>query len=142
MPTMAQIGFRFTINPKKYNVMKTLITTLAVTLFVLCSCSKDDADVIINNDPIIGIWGMADKPSKTAKNIKVKNEWIFNDANLGRYHQYHNEEIVIISDFRWSSEEEVYSISYPGLENRTDESVMLVEEQLVLIDGKVLAERE
>ncbi len=121
--------------------MKTLITTLAITLFVLSSCSKDEAEVI-NNDPIIGIWGMADKPSKTAKNIKVKNEWIFNDAYLGRYHQYHNEEIVVITDFRWTSNEDVYIITYPGLDNRSEESVVLVDKQLVYIDGKVLAERE
>lgn len=119
--------------------MKKLFPLLAFILIVsFTSCSSIEE----NNDPIIGIWGMEDKPSKTAKNIKVRNEWIFNDAYLGRYHQYHNEEIVVLTDFRWVAEDDSYLIMYPGLEGNPEITVVMKDGQLIDQEGKIIANRE
>ncbi len=119
--------------------MKNLIPIIAIIgLVLVSSCSTIEE----NNDPIIGIWVNAEKSQEAAKDDTIRNEWIFNDAYLGRYHQYNNEEIVVISDFRWSSEDDIYTITYPGLEDRSDDKVALNNGQLIYVDGKVLAERE
>lgn len=105
-----------------------------------------------NNDPIIGIWSNTQLNANTDTNKgategAAKNEWIFNDVYLGRYHSYDsNGSLVIITDFQWDEEDGVYTISYPGLENRTDDIVSMKEldTRNVLEDssGKILAIRE
>ncbi len=119
--------------------MKKLFPLLAFIVIVsFTSCSKIEE----NNDPIIGIWGMTEQPSKTAKNIKIRNEWIFNDAYLGRYHQYHNEEIVVLTDFKWVAEEDSYILVYPGMDGNPEVTVVMIDGQLIDQEGKILAQRE
>ena len=75
-----------------------------------------------NNDPIIGIWSKT-VISDTGNQLS-KREWTFNDAYLGRYHDYTYNNIVFITDFQWSVENGVYTISYPGTD-MPDEIVTL-----------------
>lgn len=113
-------------------------TVLCATLLFF-SCSKAP----INNDPVIGIWtntAEADVSGKT--DIQTEYEWIFNDAYLGRHHQYEGSTITVETDFRWEKEEGVYTISYPGTDF-PDDTVELINSTLQSTDdGDVLATRE
>ncbi len=107
-------------------------------ILVVSNCTKIEE----NNDPVIGIWSNDIQESISAKTEFVRNEWIFNDAYLGRFHQYRNQKLEIISDFKWSKEGDTYIISYPGLKDRNVENALLVGDELKLIDGEMLATRE
>lgn len=123
--------------------MKKLFSFLAIIgIIVVSNCTQ----IPENNDPVIGIWV---DPFSTASSIGNKNltreEWIFNDAFLGRYHRYENKVLTIKTDFKWSNEDGTYTISYPGtelpeqhavLENAQDPS------QLKDEYGNVIAVRE
>ncbi len=74
--------------------------------FTFFSCSE----IPENNDPIIGVWSK----NSSSQTGYSKEEWIFNDAYLGRYHNYTNNNIVFLTDFRWTVEADTYTISYPG----------------------------
>lgn len=123
--------------------MKKLFSLLAIIGIILASnCSR----IPENNDPVIGIWtNLEVTTSQSAKNT-IKKEWIFNDAYLGRYHTYNNNKIEVITDFSWKKEDEMYIISYPGLENKTNDMVKLKEVDgssfLQDTSGKTLAIRE
>lgn len=105
------------------------------------SCSE----IPENDDPVIGVWAQLQAPKETSAKRMDREEWIFNDAYLGRYHVYQGEEIVVSSDFQWKSEAGVYTISYPGLSKAPDQ-VTIKESagNTLLIDlkGQVLAYRE
>ncbi len=124
--------------------MKKLFSFLAIVAIIsLSNCSRIEE----NNDPIIGIWSnlsIATATSKTGKQT-VRQEWIFNDAYLGRYHTIENGSITIKTDFNWKQESGFYTISYPGLE-RADDIVSLKaaddETMLEHKDGYTLAKRE
>lgn len=79
---------------------------------VMASCSI----IQENNDPVIGIW------SKTANTQvqKLKKEWIFNDAYLGRYHVYSGNNVTFLTDFKWKLKGDTYIISYPGTDMYND----------------------
>ncbi|QLG45324.1 hypothetical protein [Costertonia aggregata] len=100
--------------------MKTVTFILAiVTLFM--SCSK----IEVNNDPIIGIWHNQVINETNKNNLAVdKEEWIFNDVYLGRFHGITDNKVTFSTDFKWTVKNGVYTISYPG----TD----LPEEQVTL----------
>ncbi|PHQ59019.1 MAG: hypothetical protein COC08_09330 [Maribacter sp.] len=113
-----------------------------VAIISLSNCSRINE----NNDPIIGIWSnLSVTTASTAKNRTVRQEWIFNDAYLGRYHTIENGSITIKTDFSWKQEDGLYTISYPGLE-RADDIVSLKaaddETMLEHRDGYTLAKRE
>ncbi|MFK5974319.1 MAG: hypothetical protein QM485_13690 [Flavobacteriaceae bacterium] len=113
-----------------------------VAIISLSNCSRINE----NNDPIIGIWSnLSATTTSTAKNRTVRQEWIFNDAYLGRYHTIENGSITIKTDFSWKQEDGLYTISYPGLE-RADDIVSLKaaddETMLEHRDGYTLAKRE
>lgn len=101
-----------------------------------------------NNDPVIGIWShiSTDGDGKIQKQeILIKQEWIFNDAYLGRYHTYNNKELTVVSDFKWSFKDDTYVISYPGLDREEDVVQMEVTESGTILtdsEGHVLAVRE
>ncbi len=124
--------------------MKKLFSFLAIIGIILVSnCSK----IPENNDPVIGIWSdlQLNASSETNKQT-TKKEWIFNDVYLGRHHSYNNGAIDVLTDFKWSEEDGLYTISYPGLENKTDDIVSMkkLDTGTVLQDanGNILAVRE
>lgn len=80
-----------------------------------------------------------------SQQVSTKEEWIFNDANLGRYHLYHDNEVVFLTDFQWEQSEGMYTISYPGTDMPEQNARMVtIEMQEVLQDvqGDVLAFRQ
>jgi len=98
---------------------------------MLTSCSKIES----NNDPVIGIWYNSVKTATNVNKMVVdKEEWIFNDVYLGRFHVYNDGEITFLTDFKWSLEGDVYTISYPAADfeeeyvkiNKTEEGMYLV----------------
>ncbi|MGI9548330.1 MAG: hypothetical protein ACR2MM_13880 [Flavobacteriaceae bacterium] len=119
--------------------MKKLLCLLAIISIVSASnCSR----IPENNDPIIGIWS---KVELSTENDAVRQEWIFNDVYLGRYHSYNNNTLEVKTDFSWSEDKGVYTISYPGTEMPEDVVSMKVEQSIEFLEdqqGKVLAERE
>lgn len=75
------------------------------------SCSKPS----VIDDPVIGIWHNHVKTATNTHKLMVdQEEWIFNDAQLGRYHGYRNGKIVFLTDFGWKVREGVYTVTYPG----------------------------
>ena len=125
--------------------MKKLLSFLAIVGILLASnCTR----ITENNDPVIGIWshvssdggGIAQK-----QDITIKQEWIFNDAYLGRYHTYHNNNLTVISDFKWVHKDSTYVISYPGLDKEEDIVLMTESDHGIILadhEGNVLAIRE
>lgn len=124
--------------------MKKLFSFFAIIGIILASnCSR----IPENNDPVIGIWSNLEvqTQSETSKTT-IRKEWIFNDAYLGRYHSYKNGQRDALTDFKWTEEDGVYTISYPGIENKTNDVVTMTESETESIlkeaDGHTLAIRE
>ncbi len=123
--------------------MKKLFSLLAIiTIISVSNCTR----IPENNDPIIGIWSRVDF-SENAGTERTANrqEWIFNDVYLGRYHSYEGNQLEVKTDFSWTEEAGVYTISYPGTD-MPDQLVSMKnsEEGIVLedIQGNILALRE
>jgi hypothetical protein len=130
--------------PNQTYVMKKLFSFFAIIGIILASnCSR----IPENNDPVIGIWSNIEVKSisQTQKSTN-RQEWIFNDAYLGRYHTYTNGAMEELTDFKWEEEDGVYTISYPGIENKLNDVVTMIESQnesiLKASDGHTLAIRE
>lgn len=118
-------------------LMKKLFSFLAIIGIILASnCSR----IPENNDPVIGIWSNQEV-NQTSKNT-IRKEWIFNDAYLGRFHTYNNNKIEVLTDFKWSEDSGVYTISYPGLENTVNDIVSMKGTRLEDANGNILATRE
>jgi len=121
--------------------MKTFFNCLLVCV-LFASCSKIET----NNDPVIGIWYNSVKTAtNTNKMVIDKEEWIFNDVYLGRFHGYNNDEVTFLTDFRWTVEGDVYTISYPGTDFPDDQVRMIVNEDgthLVRITGSNFAVKQ
>lgn len=123
--------------------MKKLASLMAIIAIILASnCSR----VPENNDPIIGIWAKTDitTTSETGRQ-NIRQEWIFNDVFLGRYHSYNGNTLDVKTDFSWTIDNGVYTISYPGTDKSNDTvSMKQSEEGQILEDtqGNVLAHRE
>lgn len=119
----------------------TFFMAMAV-LMTIFACSQ----IAENNDPVIGIWtDKAINASTSTKGPVGRQEWIFNDAYLGRYHGYENHQIKIQTDFRWKKTDDVYIISYPGTDFQDDIVTMEeYEEGIILleIEGEILAVKE
>ncbi|MDT0608080.1 hypothetical protein [Croceitalea rosinachiae] len=123
--------------------MKKFFSLLAiVTLISVSNCTR----IPENNDPVLGIWSKTQINSLEGKQESTqKEEWIFNDAYLGRYHFYLGESLTFYTDFRWSSDAGVYSITYNEEELQDTEVIMNISEeheQLEFADGGVFAIRE
>jgi hypothetical protein len=122
--------------------MKKILSFLAIIGILLASnCTK----ITENNDPVIGIWSHISADGGTTQKQTIKEEWIFNDAYLGRYHTYHNKNLTVISDFKWVHKDSVYIISYPGLDKAEDIVLMTQTENGIILadeEGNVLATRE
>ncbi|MCG2459660.1 hypothetical protein K8352_02755 [Flavobacteriaceae bacterium F89] len=119
--------------------MKRLLSLLALVMLVLsANCTR----IAENNDPIIGIWSKTDNTvaNKSSEPSSLQ-EWIFNDAYLGRYHKYIDKKLEFKTDFKWSRDGDVYIISYPGtdltddivtMENTSDGITVLQETEEIL----------
>ncbi|MBT8234680.1 MAG: hypothetical protein KJO04_00675, partial [Bacteroidia bacterium] len=78
-------------------------------------------------------------------NEPTKEEWIFNDAYLGRYQVYDNNKVKFYTDFSWEQEDGLYTIKYPGTDKNPQQARrVMMDAQEVLQDeeGNVLALRE
>ena len=122
--------------------MKRTYAFLAILAIILVSnCSE----IPENSDPVLGIWYKAGTISSETNILNTKEEWIFNDAYLGRYQVYANYNVTFYTDFSWEQEDGLYTIKYPGTD-KTPQHVRMVmmEAQEVLQDeeGNVLALRE
>lgn len=123
--------------------MKKFFSLLAIlALIAVSNCSE----IPENNDPILGIWSKSEIASEGEESgDKVRQEWIFNDAYLGRYHNYTNGDLDFYTDFSWSLEGETYTIIYTGTD-KPKVQVNLEEaatpEKLALEDGAIFAIRE
>ncbi|NAS11129.1 hypothetical protein [Poritiphilus flavus] len=117
---------------------KLLYVLVIISLWTASNCSK----IPENNDPIIGIWS---KEEQNEKNSKLRQEWIFNDAYLGRHHQYQDNQKIVQTDFKWSQEEGVYTLTYPGTEMLNDKVRMQTAidiEMLEDLQGNLFALRD
>lgn len=112
-------------------------------LLTIFACSK----IAENNDPVIGIWSDETISAKTStKGPTGRQEWIFNDAYLGRYHNYQGHEIKVQTDFKWKKTDDVYIISYPGTDFKDDIVTMEESEEGIILlaieEEEILAVRE
>ncbi len=122
--------------------MKRIFSFISILAIIFASnCSR----IPENNDPVIGKWIKVDIET-SIQNSNTKNEWIFNDVYLGRFHSYENERLEVITDFQWDEEDGIYTISYPGLENKANDVVQISdsEEGILLknMQGQILAYRQ
>ena len=95
-----------------------------------------------NDDPIIGIWN---KVEINVDNETIRQEWIFNDVYLGRYHEYKNNTLEVKTDFGWSTEKGLYTITYPGTNKLNDVVSMKVAQSMEVLEdnqGNVVAQRQ
>lgn len=121
--------------------MKTFFNCLLVCV-LFTSCSK----IEINDDPVIGIWHHEVKTAVNTNKLMVDSEeWIFNDAYLGRFHGFKDDEIIYLTDFSWSVTNGVYTISYPGTDFPDDYVKMEETENgitLMRTEGQLFAEKQ
>ncbi len=123
--------------------MKRLFSFMAIIAIVVASnCSR----IPENNDPVIGIWFKVEVQTLSqTKTQTVRQEWIFNDAYLGRYHRYNGNKIAFKTDFKWEQEDGIYTISYPGTDMPRDMVSMTESPDGAMLEdgqGNILAERE
>ena len=114
---------------------------LAIVGFIAVSnCSR----IPENNDPVLGVWvktEILDEEASRNIDAPISEEWIFNDAYLGRYHRYSENDIVFYTDFQWEVVDEVYTVSY-SVEDMPTVQVSLKNELLELENGDVFATRK
>jgi len=122
--------------------MKRFFSLVAILAIVIASnCSR----IPENNDPVIGVWSRTELSQSTTGKLSERQEWIFNDAYLGRYHSYEGNTLIFKTDFKWEQEDGLYTISYPGTNMVTAEVRMKEElEEVILQDekGNILAKKE
>ncbi|MBC6998179.1 hypothetical protein [Cytophaga sp. FL35] len=124
--------------------MKKLFSFLGIVAIVLASnCSR----IPENNDDVIGIWSDEEinVSSPTAKQETVRHEWIFNDAYLGRYHRKTNGAITFKTDFKWSIEDDTYTITYLGTDMPVEHVHMQSTNGVTILadnQGQTMATRE
>lgn len=123
--------------------MKKFFSLLAIiTIISVSNCTR----IPENNDPVLGIWSKTQISSIADKQQALqKEEWIFNDAYLGRYNLYSDETLIFYTDFRWSVDGEMYSITYGEEELQDTEVIMDITgepEQLEFATGGLFALRE
>lgn len=123
--------------------MKRILSlVLLLGVIAVSNCTR----VPDNNDPVIGIWTNTElKQTSDKGQEQIKEEWIFNDAYLGRYHRYRGEQIEFLTDFKWERSDESYHISYPGTDMTTQTATMEETPEGTVLqdqDGKILAVRE
>ncbi|HEA19326.1 hypothetical protein LCGC14_2012160 [marine sediment metagenome] len=124
--------------------MKKIFSLLAIIgIITVSNCTR----IPENNNPVIGIWSDIAISSEdlSAKKETIRQEWIFNDAYLGRYHKKQNGSITFKTDFKWSFEDDIYTISYPGTDMPVEKVSMLKSEEATTLtdtEGNIIATRE
>ncbi len=124
--------------------MKRLFSLLALAMVIAISnCTR----VPENNDPILGIWSKAAvaEDNKGQNIVSQRQEWIFNDAFLGRYHSYADGKLEFYTDFGWSVSDGMYTIEYRGTDMPDAHVTLKKKEQpqtLAQQDGSLFATRE
>jgi hypothetical protein len=113
-----------------------------VTIISVSNCTR----IPENNDPIIGIWSRVEiSEDQSTGKLNHRQEWIFNDVYLGRYHFYEGNQLEVKTDFSWTEDKGIYTISYPGTD-MPDQQVSMKnsEEGTILedVNGNILALRE
>jgi hypothetical protein len=113
-----------------------------VAIILVSNCSR----IPENNDPVIGIWYKVDVINSGETNKQtIRQEWIFNDAYLGRYQKYNGSVLDFKTDFSWVADNEIYTISYPGTDMIKDVVSMKESPEGMLLEnvkGEILAKRE
>lgn len=72
-----------------------------------------------SNDPIIGIWSLSKTVSKeNSSKAGIRKEWIFNDLFFGRYHEISGTTTTLKTDFKWSRQDNLYTIAYRDTEGK------------------------
>ncbi len=122
--------------------MKKFLSLMAILAIITVSnCTQ----IPENNDPILGIWSIANLETSVSEDVPERQEWIFNDAFLGRYHQYMGNQLNFVTDFKWNVNNGIYTIDY-NVEELQDIQVIMnangEPEQLELVSGETLAVRE
>ena len=116
-----------------------------LTIMVIISMSNC-SEIPENNDPILGIWSRSEILSEDGEiEDEVRQEWIFNDVFLGRYHSYSNNNLEFFTDFSWSLEGNIYTIIYTGTDIPSIDVTLEQTsnpEKLALTNGNLFAERE
>lgn len=125
--------------------MRLKFPPLILLAVVLATGLSGCSEIPENNDPVIGIWSRTAAPDGTSRTKPQREEWIFNDVYLGRYHRYDGLNIIVQTDFSWRIDKGVYTIEYPGLD-REPEQVTIQQKAagttLETLTGEILAERE
>ena len=122
--------------------MKKLFSLVAVLAIIAVSnCTQ----IPENNDPILGVWTLSSVSLQLSESNTVRQEWIFNDAYLGRFHRYEGNTLVFSSDFDWEANNKSYTISYK--DNSLDNITVIFNaagdpEELELQNGDTFAIRE
>lgn len=113
-----------------------------IAIISVSNCSK----IPENDDPVIGIWSRSDVNQLDENNpASVRQEWIFNDVYLGRYHRYENNTLVFQTDFNWDIRDGVYTINYPGTDMMSNQVIRkdhTAGEVLADVQDNILAFRE
>lgn len=122
--------------------MKKLFSLLCIVAIIAVSnCSK----IPENNDPVLGVWAKTELVSLDNEENMQREEWIFNDAFLGRYHSFENQDLTFYTDFSWSVENGVYTIEYNGTDIPGTKVMLMKADQpetLALQDGQHFATRQ
>lgn len=119
--------------------------TFFIVLAMLLSIPQSCSEIPENSDPVIGVWSSTESETQTDLRGSVREEWIFNDVYLGRYHRYQGGAIIAQSDFQWKVQGKIYTIVYPNLERPADQVIIQHAESATLLlteDGETLAHRE
>lgn len=99
----------------------------------------------MNNDPVLGTWAKIEVVSSNEQEQVQREEWIFNDAYLGRYQSFNGNTLEFYTDFSWSLENGVYTITYNGTD-MAQNHVMLINvdqpETLARQNGEHFATRQ
>ncbi len=125
--------------------MRFKIPCILLLTVVLATTLNSCSEIPENNDPVIGIWSRTELSAGTAQKVSQREEWIFNDVYLGRYHRYEGEKITIQSDFSWSEDQGIYTIEYPGLDRAPEQAIIKQKAggiTLETLQGEILAHRE
>lgn len=119
-----------------------IVLPVLAFLLALTSCSE----IPENNDPVLGVWSSTELIDAPEGKSTLREEWIFNDAYLGRYHVYRGVELEIETDFSWQVQGTLYRIEYPGLDRPADRVTIQDEtpgpSSLITPEGITLAHKE
>ena len=123
--------------------MKRIFSLTAILAIIIASnCSR----IPENNDPVIGIWSKTEVSNAgTTQKLNIRQEWIFNDAYLGRYHRYEGKTLSFKTDFQWEQADGLYTIRYPGTDMPLAKVHMSEVSGVVTLQdekGNILAKRE